>query len=165
MEPQWSIRGPCDNSRAGDCDPDMCEEGSCESKYTRFWDPKSKIDRTRKSCQCIEREACSIIGMNSYSGCRSYMFLNSAGQKIIREWTMSASEKLSRKQSLRINSSEILTDKIRHYQLQNGHTRFCCKTSRKRRRFVAAAMNGLHFSNSECTYTLTALVLFSHVLI
>lgn len=106
--------------------------------------------------------------MNSYSGCRSYMSLNSAGQKIIREWTMSPSEKSLRKQSLRNNLSDVVPffiDKLRHYQLQNGHTRFCCKTSRKRRRYVAAAMNGLYFSNSGFVYTLTALIFSCYILV
>lgn len=44
--------------RPGDCDPESCKSGrTCESRYTRFWDQLQQIDRTQKSCKCIQVSA------------------------------------------------------------------------------------------------------------
>ncbi|KAE9555350.1 hypothetical protein FO519_001432 [Halicephalobus sp. NKZ332] len=133
MEPQFPVGGPCENVRPGDCNPVACggEESACEAKYTRFYDPIMRVDRTRKSCQCVQEGACSVVGMYPFSGCRSYMSLNSAAQRMVRKWTMSNSEQVNN-----------FSDTVRDFQLRNGNSRFCCKTSKKKRRFVSAQING-----------------------
>lgn len=42
--------------RPGDCNPESCGKSgkTCESRYTRFWDQQLQIDRTQKSCKCIQ---------------------------------------------------------------------------------------------------------------
>uniref|UniRef100_A0AC35F0Z3 Uncharacterized protein n=1 Tax=Panagrolaimus sp. PS1159 TaxID=55785 RepID=A0AC35F0Z3_9BILA len=144
--PRLPVNGPCEGIRQGDCDPDVClgEENSCEARYSRFWDASINGDREKKSCQCAEESICHIIGMHSFSGCRSYMSLSTQGQKFIREWSLSPAERIKRRQyltnvSINRTTPPFLIDKIRHSQLQNGNTRFCCKTSKKRRRYIAAA--------------------------
>ncbi|CAJ0596912.1 unnamed protein product [Cylicocyclus nassatus] len=77
----------CQGSRPGDCDPELCG-GSCEARYIRFFDRNTRLDRTAKSCQCVQERICSIIGMHAHAGCRSYSSLSSAGQRLIRLWSI-----------------------------------------------------------------------------
>ncbi|KAI1729292.1 hypothetical protein DdX_01524 [Ditylenchus destructor] len=77
--------------RPGDCEPEMCREigrSTCESRYTRFWDPKERVDRTQKSCQCLQESICSLFGAPFY-GCKSYASLSISAQALLRQWTMS----------------------------------------------------------------------------
>lgn len=43
----------CQTNIPGDCNPYSCH-GTCEGRYVRFWDNRLKIDRTVKSCQCVQ---------------------------------------------------------------------------------------------------------------
>lgn len=38
----------------GDCNPNDCPFGICEARYIRYYDDISKVDRTKKFCQCVE---------------------------------------------------------------------------------------------------------------
>uniref|UniRef100_A0AC35TM31 Uncharacterized protein n=1 Tax=Rhabditophanes sp. KR3021 TaxID=114890 RepID=A0AC35TM31_9BILA len=77
----------------GDCDPDDCPYGICESRYIRYWDSISNVDRTKKFCQCVETPMCSLVGMKIHSGCRNYASLSEIGQDMIKEWSMTGLEK------------------------------------------------------------------------
>ncbi|KIH57026.1 hypothetical protein ANCDUO_12790 [Ancylostoma duodenale] len=54
----------------------------------RFFDRNNMLDRTAKSCQCVQEKICSIIGMHAHAGCRTYSSLSSAGQRLIRLWSI-----------------------------------------------------------------------------
>lgn len=100
--------------------------------------------------------------MSQISGCKSYMSLSSAGQKMIREWTMSSSEKVI-KQHLywNITSKKIkFSDKLRHFQLQNGNTRFCCKISKKKRRYVPTPIHTTQNNSSNKLFLSLLLLIF-----
>lgn len=43
----------CQTAIPGDCNPYSCQ-GTCEGRYLRFWDSYLKLDRTSKSCQCVQ---------------------------------------------------------------------------------------------------------------
>ncbi|VDM28968.1 unnamed protein product [Toxocara canis] len=51
---------PCQTAIPGDCNPYSCS-GTCEGKYVRFWDSRLKLDRTSKSCQCVQASAPLLI--------------------------------------------------------------------------------------------------------
>ncbi|WKX98403.1 hypothetical protein Q1695_013804 [Nippostrongylus brasiliensis] len=114
----------CHGPRPGDCDPESCG-GTCESRYIRFFDRFTKMDRTAKSCQCVEERICSIIGMNPHAGCRSYSTLSAAGQRLIRLWSIDAKERRYRFSN---HVRKRFSDKQRHQQLLNGNSRFCCRS-------------------------------------
>ncbi|EFO16357.1 hypothetical protein LOAG_12148 [Loa loa] len=118
----------CQTNIPGDCNPYSCH-GTCEGRYVRFWDNKLKLDRTVKSCHCVQEPVCSIIGMNAYTGCRTYSVLSKAAQRFIRLWTMSDAEKLDNQRSslfaFRFHRS---WDRLRHNQLLNANSKFCCHT-------------------------------------
>lgn len=41
--------------RLGDCNPESCgKTKTCEGRYTRFWDQQLQMDRTQKSCKCVQ---------------------------------------------------------------------------------------------------------------
>ncbi|KAM3724404.1 Aminopeptidase AmpS [Dirofilaria immitis] len=128
-QPQSLDAEQCQTDIPGDCNPYSCH-GTCEGRYVRFWDSKLKIDRTVKSCHCIQEPVCSLIGMNAYSGCRTYATLSTAAQQFIRLWTMSNTEKLNNQLApffaLRFEPS---WDRLRHEQLINANSKFCCWTA------------------------------------
>ena len=103
--------------------------------------------------------------MHAFSGCRSYPYLSTAGQRMIREWSMSRAERRSfyknhifqkymngtnstKRKAIysRLDGFVIYSDRSRHNQLILANSRFCCKTSRKTRRFAAAPF----VSGSNC---------------
>lgn len=55
VEPISLDSSPCQTAIPGDCNPYSCS-GTCEGKYVRFWDSRLKLDRTSKSCQCVQVE-------------------------------------------------------------------------------------------------------------
>ncbi|CAG9534524.1 unnamed protein product [Cercopithifilaria johnstoni] len=119
----------CQTDIPGDCNPYSCR-GTCEGLYVRFWDSKLKIDRTVKSCQCVEEPVCSLIGMNAYAGCRTYTMLSTAAQRFIRLWTMSGTEKSdNQRSSIFTYRSDRSWDRLRHNQLLNANSKFCCRTA------------------------------------
>ncbi|VDO38665.1 unnamed protein product [Onchocerca flexuosa] len=119
----------CQTDIPGDCNPYSCH-GTCEGRYVRFWDSKLKIDRTVKSCQCVQEPICSLIGMNAYAGCRTYLMLSKAAQRFIRLWTMTDAEKLNNHQAILLTFRfEHSWDRLRHKQLLNGNSKFCCWTA------------------------------------
>ncbi|VDN00166.1 unnamed protein product, partial [Onchocerca ochengi] len=70
---------------------------------------------------------CSLIGMNAYAGCRTYIMLTTAAQRFIRLWTMSDAEKSNNQFfAFRFEHS---WDRLRHKQLLNGNSKFCCWTA------------------------------------
>ncbi|VIO90672.1 Met-10 like-protein, partial [Brugia malayi] len=119
----------CQTNSPGDCNPYSCR-GTCEGRYVRFWDSRLKIDRTVKSCQCMQEPICSLIGMNAYTGCRTYTMLSTSAQRFIRLWTMNDAKKFDNQRSallvLRFDRS---WDRLRHDQLLNGNSKFCCRTA------------------------------------
>lgn len=68
--------------------------------------------------------------MNAYAGCRTYIMLSTAAQRFIRLWTMSNAEKLDNQRStlfaFRFDRS---LDRLRHNQLLNANSKFCCRTA------------------------------------
>lgn len=65
-EPRSFDSAPCQTNIPGDCNPYSCH-GTCEGRYARFWDSKLKIDRTVKSCQCVQvRLAFSLNSWNEW---------------------------------------------------------------------------------------------------
>uniref|UniRef100_A0A0N4ZX22 EB domain-containing protein n=1 Tax=Parastrongyloides trichosuri TaxID=131310 RepID=A0A0N4ZX22_PARTI len=152
----------------GDCNPNDCPFGICEARYIRYFDDISKVDRTKKFCQCVETPMCNLIGMKIHSGCRDYAGLSEIGQEMIIKWSMTAMEKnynnnINKKRQIRniikINASisnnknknirKIRNDKKeqilfseekRHLQLFEGITKFCCRRSKVKARFMASSM-------------------------
>ncbi|XGW18149.1 hypothetical protein V3C99_002622 [Haemonchus contortus] len=114
----------CQGRRPGDCDPVACG-GTCEARYIRFLDRFSNVDRTAKSCQCVQEKICSIIGMHHYAGCRSYSTLSVAGQRLIRLWSIDSKD---RRYRFTNEVGKRFSDKQRHQQLMNGNSRFCCRS-------------------------------------
>nr|CDJ97914.1 Hypothetical protein CBG16564 [Haemonchus contortus] len=92
---------------------------------TRFLDRFSNVDRTAKSCQCVQEKICSIIGMHHYAGCRSYSTLSVAGQRLIRLWSIDSKD---RRYRFTNEVGKRFSDKQRHQQLMNGNSRFCCRS-------------------------------------
>ncbi|EJW81204.1 hypothetical protein WUBG_07890, partial [Wuchereria bancrofti] len=111
----------CQTNSPGDCNPYSCR-GTCEGRYVRFWDSRLKIDRTEPIC--------SLIGMNAYSGCRTYTMLSTLAQRFIRLWTMNDAKKFDNQRSafLVLHFDRSL-DRLRHNQLLNGNSKFCCRTA------------------------------------
>ncbi|VDN92986.1 unnamed protein product [Brugia pahangi] len=68
--------------------------------------------------------------MNAYTGCRTYTMLSSLAQRFIRLWTMNDAKKFDNQRSallvLRFDRS---WDRLRHDQLLNGNSKFCCRTA------------------------------------
>ncbi|VDO24191.1 unnamed protein product [Haemonchus placei] len=108
---------------------------------TRFLDRFSNVDRTAKSCQCVQEKICSIIGMHHYAGCRSYSTLSVAGQRLIRLWSIDSKDRryrftnevgkrFSDKQSWTLVHFQCPRQEnpFRHQQLMNGNSRFCCRS-------------------------------------
>ncbi|KAM3724664.1 putative disease resistance protein [Dirofilaria immitis] len=52
-QPQSLDAEQCQIDIPGDCNPYSCH-GTCAGRYVRFWDSKLKIDRTVKSCHCVQ---------------------------------------------------------------------------------------------------------------
>lgn len=68
--------------------------------------------------------------MNAYVGCRTYTMLSTAAQRFIRLWTMTAAEKLSnQRSSLFAFHFDRSWDRLRHNQLLNANSKFCCRTA------------------------------------
>ncbi|VDM24707.1 unnamed protein product [Toxocara canis] len=65
--------------------------------------------------------------MHAYSGCRSYSFLSPTAQKLVRLWTMSERDRSTRRS---IRFADRYSDRVRHRQLLNSYSRFCCRTMR-----------------------------------
>ncbi|KAL4002979.1 hypothetical protein ACH3XW_5735 [Acanthocheilonema viteae] len=119
----------CQTDIPGDCNPYSCR-GTCEGRYVRFWNSKLKIDRTIKSCHCVQEPICSLIGMNAYAGCRTYTMLSTTAQRFIRLWTMSDTEKSdNQRSSLFPFPFDRSWDRLRHNQLLNANSKFCCRTA------------------------------------
>ncbi|VDM99297.1 unnamed protein product [Thelazia callipaeda] len=118
----------CQTNIPGDCDPYSCH-GTCEGRYVRFWDDELKLDRTMNSCHCVQEPVCSLIGVNTDVGCRTYTMLSKSTQRLIRLWTMNAAEKINylQKQQLITNSGRYW-ERSRHKQLLDANSRFCCWT-------------------------------------
>lgn len=55
----------CQVDIPGDCNPYSCH-GTCEGRYVRFWNSRLKIDRTIKSCQCVQVRLL-VYKINNYS--------------------------------------------------------------------------------------------------
>ncbi|CAI2347746.1 unnamed protein product [Caenorhabditis sp. 36 PRJEB53466] len=141
-------KGPID----GDCNPYNCG-GGCESKYIRFYDQAYRTDRTIKSCFCQQERLCSILGMHAFSGCKSYHQLSSVAQKFVRYWSMDTRDRKNRNS----NSARLrYSDRVRHTQLLNGNSRFCCRATAQKR----LALH-LKSSNSANIFAVSALLLHS----
>ncbi|CAI5445842.1 unnamed protein product [Caenorhabditis angaria] len=115
----------CRGSIGGECDPIACG-GQCSAKYVRFYDNVHHSDRTIKNCMCQQERFCSISGLSAINGCRSYSLLNSAVQRYIRHWSMDSRDRQNRHSN---DARFRYSDKLRHMQLINGHSRFCCHST------------------------------------
>uniref|UniRef100_A0A0K0G3R9 EB domain-containing protein n=1 Tax=Strongyloides venezuelensis TaxID=75913 RepID=A0A0K0G3R9_STRVS len=157
----------------GDCNPNDCPYGICEARYIRYYDDISKVDRTKKFCQCVETPMCNLIGMKIHSGCRNYAGLSEIGQRMIREWSMTAMEKSynrnlekrisrditlnaliksnntknvtksgKRRRKIRNDKNEqiIYSEDRRHAQLFEGITKFCCRRTNIKTKYMASSM-------------------------
>ncbi|CEF65147.1 Hypothetical protein SRAE_1000340000 [Strongyloides ratti] len=157
----------------GDCNPDDCPFGICEARYIRYYDDISKVDRTKKFCQCVETPMCNLIGMKIHSGCRDYAGLSEIGQEMIRKWSMTAMEKHYnnniKKRKVRTlnlyaftlsnttntitkidkkrrkirndgNKQILYSEDKRHLQLFEGITKFCCRRSKVKSRYMVSSM-------------------------
>ncbi|TKR67718.1 hypothetical protein L596_023826 [Steinernema carpocapsae] len=166
LRPRSIDESPCQvGTRPGDCNPASCGGYTCEARYVRFWDPQLQADRTSKSCQCMEEPICGVIGMNAYSGCRTYAYLSPAGQKMIRLWSMTSRERQSRHALTRsrFSDSERYSDRVRHKQLLLANTRFCCRTIIRRR--AEASVSIRRFAPAPLLFTSLAIpLLFSALL-
>ncbi|EYB87212.1 hypothetical protein Y032_0266g689 [Ancylostoma ceylanicum] len=129
----------CQGVRPGDCDPDLCG-GSCEARYIRFFDRNNMLDRTAKSCQCVQEKICSIIGMHAHAGCRTYSSLSSAGQRLIRLWSI---DEKDRRYRFSNDIRKRFSDKQRHHQLMNGNSRFCCRSVTPKRTRALRLQSGV----------------------
>uniref|UniRef100_A0A0M3IS34 Uncharacterized protein n=1 Tax=Ascaris lumbricoides TaxID=6252 RepID=A0A0M3IS34_ASCLU len=88
---------------------------------------KKKLDNVLVQANFRMEPICSLVGMNAYSGCRSYSFLSPMAQKLVRLWTMSERDRANRRL---IRFIDAYSDRLRHRQLLNSYSRFCCRTMR-----------------------------------
>ncbi|VDO68568.1 unnamed protein product [Heligmosomoides polygyrus] len=127
-------------------------------QFFRFFDRSSKKDRTAKSCQCVQERICSIIGMHSHAGCRSYSSLSAAGQRLIRLWSIDARERRYRFSN---DVKRRFSDKQRHHQLMNGNSRFCCRSITPKRTRSLRLLAG----TAESRATTIILFFIAHLLL
>ncbi|CAI4230642.1 unnamed protein product [Auanema sp. JU1783] len=121
-----------------------------------FHDQAIKGDRTIKSCQCLDDKYCSLSGVLSQAGCKAYADLGTTSQRLIRTWTMDSRDRRNR------YSNDILlrySDKLRHQQLINGNSLFCCRSRRASKKQAMYLKSAASFMIMPLLYFLTFLYL------
>ena len=70
--------GGCEAPTPGDCDAAACDIGYCEGRYVRYRSYSTAIgaavDRTAKSCQCLNEPLCAFDITGSVYGIGSFYF-------------------------------------------------------------------------------------------
>ena len=93
----------------GDCHPEKCGPLgiACEASYVRFWDEEAQVDRTMRSCRCLQvnrvfencrnanfftnqKPLCRLL---VETGCLNYTSLKNDAQSLVRKWTTNEAER------------------------------------------------------------------------